>query len=168
MNTSRNILIAVDGAEVSNRAVTYVAGLIGACRGFRVHLLHILPPLPPELLEVGGSEDPDVEQREEALACEQQAAWLAHAEESAQPILDQAKSILREAKVPFQAMESECVIPINGEAIVTDILEAAQANQCGTIVVGRSPFHGLRAWFGQHLGDKLIRQGEGLAIWVVE
>ena len=168
MNTSRNILIAVDGTEVSNRAVAYVADILGACGGFRVHLLHILPPLPSELLEVGGSEDPDVEQREEALVHDQQATWVAHAEEAARPILDRAKSILGQARVPFQAMETQCAIPINGEAIATDILEAAQANQCGTIVVGRSSFHGLRAWFKHHIGDELIRQGEGLAIWVVE
>jgi nucleotide-binding universal stress UspA family protein len=168
MNTSRNILIAVDDSEVSNRAVAYVADLMGGRRGFRFHLLHILPPLPPALLEVGGSEDPDTEQHEEASIRDQQAAWLAQAEEAARPMLERAKSILRSAKVPAQAVGTQCVISLNGEAIVTDILEAARANQCGTVVVGRESFHGLRAFLARHVADDLIHKGHGSTIWVVE
>ena len=65
MHTSRHILIAVDASGASDRAVTYVGEMIGKRQGYRVRLLHLLPPLPPPLLEVAGSENSAIEQREE-------------------------------------------------------------------------------------------------------
>src|SRR5438093_9703499 len=64
MSNAKHILIAVDDSEASYRAVTYVGSIIGGCEGFRVCLLHALSPLPRELLEFGGSEDPQQEERE--------------------------------------------------------------------------------------------------------
>jgi K+-sensing histidine kinase KdpD len=51
---------------------------------------------------------------------------------------------------------------------VTNILEGARANQCGTVVVGRQSFSWLQELFQHHIGEELIRRGQGLAIWVVE
>jgi nucleotide-binding universal stress UspA family protein len=168
MNRSRNILVAVDDSEASDRAVTYVGNIIGGREGYSVRLLHILPPLPPALLEVGGSENPDIEQREEMSIHAQQAAWLAQAEEAARPTLERATSRLRQANIPAQAIATQCVVSINGQAMVTDILDAAEANQCGTIVVGRESFHGLQALLAHHVGDELIAKGRGVTVWIVE
>jgi hypothetical protein len=65
MSNAKYMLIAVDDSEAPYRAVTYVGSIISGCEGFRVCLLHALPPLPRELLEFGGSEDPQQEEREE-------------------------------------------------------------------------------------------------------
>jgi hypothetical protein len=67
MSNAKYMLIAVDDPEASYRAVTYVGNIISGCEGFRMCLLHALPPLPRELLEFGGSEDPQQEEREETL-----------------------------------------------------------------------------------------------------
>jgi nucleotide-binding universal stress UspA family protein len=168
MSMPRNILIAVDDSEASDRAVAYVGDIIGGREGYHVWLLHILPPLPPSLLEVGGSENPDVEQREEMSIHAQQAAWLAQAEDTAWPTLERARSRLRQANIPAQAIETQYVVSINGQAMVTDILDAAKTNQCGTVVVGREAFHGLQALFAHHVGDDLIAKGRGVAVWIVE
>jgi nucleotide-binding universal stress UspA family protein len=168
MNTSRQILIAVDDSEASERAVAYVGDLIGRRQGYRVRLLHILPPLPPALLEVGGSENPEIEQREETSIHDQQATWLAQAENQARPALERARSQLRQANVPAQAIETEFVVSINGQDMVTDILDAAKSSQCGTIVVGRESFHGLQAFFAHHVGDELVAKGHDVTIWVVK
>ena len=170
MNTSGHILVAVDDSEASDRAVAYVGALIGGRQGYRVRLLHILPPLPPSLLEVGGSENPAIEQREETTIHNQQATWLAEAEKQARPALQRARSGLRQANVPDQAIETEFVVSINGQSMVTDILDAAKTSQCGTIVVGRESFHGLQAFFAHHhhVGDELVAKGHGVTIWVVK
>lgn len=127
-----------------------------------------LPPLPPELLEVGGSENPEIEQREEKTIHNQQAAWLAEAENLARPALERARSRLRQANVPDQAVETEFVVSINGQAMVTGILDAAKTNQCGTIVIGRESFHGLQAFLAHHVGDELVAKGHDVTIWVVK
>jgi nucleotide-binding universal stress UspA family protein len=99
---------------------------------------------------------------------QQPAAWLRAAAQQAEPIFARAKTILRDAGVPAAAVETEIVAPVSGEAIVTDILEVARTRQCGTVVVGREAFHGLQALFTHHIGDALVRQGQGLSIWVTE
>jgi K+-sensing histidine kinase KdpD len=52
--------------------------------------------------------------------------------------------------------------------MVTDILEAAQADRCETIVVGRHSFTLLQRIFRHPVADELIRRGQGYTIWVVE
>ena len=57
------ILIAVDGSEHSARALRYVGTLLRDARDVQVTLFHVLKPMPRELLEHGGSEDPAEEIR---------------------------------------------------------------------------------------------------------
>ena len=59
-------------------------------------------------------------------------------------------------------------LTINGQSIVTDILEAAQADRCETIVVGRHSFTMLQRIFTHYVADELLRRGQGYTIWVVE
>jgi hypothetical protein len=84
---------------------------------------------PDRLLECGGSEDPNIEAQEEAEIKNEQAGWLTQAQRAAQPMLAQAVAILREARVPARAVETRCTTSINGQSMVTDILEAAQADR---------------------------------------
>ena len=56
----------------------------------------------------------------------------------------------------------------NTQDTVLDILDTAHARHCGTVVVGRESYHGLKALLTSHVSDELISQGEGLAVWVVE
>jgi nucleotide-binding universal stress UspA family protein len=161
MSNAKHILIAVDDSEASYRAVTYVGSIMRGGEGFRVCLLHALPPLPRELLEFGGSGDPQHEEREEMHLHTEQARW-------SEPVFTRAKQILHAAHVPADAVETQIVDTVNTQDIVLDILETAHARHCGTVVVGRQAHHGLKALLTSHVSDALISQGEGLAIWVVE
>lgn len=168
MNTSRDILIAVDDSEASDRAVAYVGKIVGRRQGYSIRLLHILPPLPPALLEVGDAENAAIEPCEDVLIRDRQATWLARAEALARPVLQGARSRLRQANVPARAIEIQYVVSVNGQAMVTDILDAAKTNRCGTVVVGRESFHGLQTLFAHHVGDELIAKGHGMTIWIVQ
>jgi nucleotide-binding universal stress UspA family protein len=168
MPNAKHILIAVDDSEASYRAVTYVGSVIGGCEGFRVCLLHALPPLPRELLEFGGSEDPQQEEQEEACLKTEQSSWIEAVAHAAEPVFTRAKHMLHEARVPEDAVETQIVDTVNTQDTVLDILETAHARHCGTVVVGRKSYHGLEALWTSHVSDELISQGEGLAIWVVE
>lgn len=168
MDVKRKILIAVDDSEVSHRAVDYVAAMIGGRRGFHVYLFHVLPPLPPSLLEHGGSENPSVEKEIEAQMRGKQADWLEKAKLESQPMMDKAKGILHDAGISAGDIDSQFYTPISGENMVSDILLQAQADACDTIVVGRETFAGLQRVFRHHVADDLIRRGHNHTIWVVE
>ena len=168
MSNAKHILIAVDDSEASYRAVTYVGSILRGGEGFRVCLLHALPPLPRELLEFGGSGDPQYEEREEMHLHTAQARWSEAAAQAAEPVFTRAKQILHAAHVPADAVETQIVDTVNTQDIVLDILETAHARHCGTVVVGRQAHHGLKALLTSHVSDALISQGESLAIWVVE
>jgi hypothetical protein len=168
MSNAQHILIAVDDSEASYRAVTYVGSIIGGREGFRVCLLHALPPLPRELLEFGGSEEPQQEEQKEACLKAEQADWIEAVAQAAQPVFTRAKHILHEARVCEDAVETQIVDTVNTQDIVLNVLETAHARHCGTVVVGRKSYHGLKALLTSHISDELISQGEGLAIWVVE
>ena len=168
MNNATNMLIAIDDSAASNRAVTYVGSIMGGREDCRVCLWHASPPLPRELLEFGGSSDPQHEAHEEARIHAEQARWLEAVRQAAEPVFTRAKRILHEAGVPADAVETQMTETINTQDIVLDMLEAARAQQCGTVVVGRESLHGLRARLTSPLSDTLIRQAHDLTVWVVE
>jgi hypothetical protein len=68
VQNSKRILVAVDGSEASFRTVAYVADMVGGGSGFHVGLLHL--ELPPRMLEWGGSENPEIEDRTESERAE--------------------------------------------------------------------------------------------------
>jgi nucleotide-binding universal stress UspA family protein len=168
MPNAKNMLVAVDDSEASYCAVTYVGSIVGGREDCRVCLLHASPPLPRELLEFGGSSDPQQEEQEEARIKAEQARWIEAVTQAAEPVFTRAKRLLQEANVPAHTVETQIVDTVNTQDLVQDILEAAQRSNCGTVVVGRESFHGFKALFTSHVGDALIRQAQGLTVWVVE
>jgi K+-sensing histidine kinase KdpD len=83
-------------------------------------------------------------------------------------VFTRAKQILHKARVPEDIVETQIVDTVNTQDIVLNILETAHARHCGTVVVGRKSYHGLKALLTSHISDGLISQGEDLAVWVVE
>jgi nucleotide-binding universal stress UspA family protein len=164
MSMYHNLLIAVDDSEATARAVTYVASIVDKQRDFRLQLFHVAPIL-PELLEFGGSENPQVEDSREA---ELDKSRLDYLEDLAQAVFTQAQAILDRAGVPASAVKTHFLTTINGEDVIQNLLEAAQTNACDTIVVGRQSHSWLRELVRHHIADELVRKGEGFTIWVVE
>ena len=74
------LLVVLDDSAASRSAVKYVGKFVGKRRRFRICLVHVLPPLPPELLEHGGSEDPAKEARLEADLKAEQQLWISAAD----------------------------------------------------------------------------------------
>jgi len=157
MDRTEGILIAIDDSEASRRAVAYVARMMGGRKGLRIRLFHVLAPLPPRLVDFPVGEDP-------------RAAWVTQGEKVAQAVFARAKTILRKARIPARAVETQVAASSSDQDLATIILEAARASQCGTIVVGREIYAGLRKLFQRHIhvADDLIQKAQGLALWVVE
>lgn len=170
MDARKRILIAIDDSDASNRAVAYTAWMIGGKKGFRIRLFHVLAPLPSKLMEFGSAEEPKRDRAGEAKRKETHAQWIAQGEKAAQAVFARAKSILRKARIPAHAVETQLFMSGPDEDVATHILEGARASQCSTIVVGRASFSALREIFRQHVhvADELIRKAEGLSVWVIE
>lgn len=168
MGRNKNVLLAVDDSEGSFQAAQYVADVIGPQPRYQVYLFHVLPSIPPELLEFGGAEDP---KKEEVLSDELrkiQNQWIDEAKGKAEPIMNKAKAILHQGGLSPDAIRTEFSPSVHRPDVVRDIIEAAHNFNCGTVVVGRDSFPGFWESFRHHIGKELVEKGQGFAVWVVE
>jgi len=168
MNRKNRILVAVDDSKASMRAVNYVANMIAGKRDFTICLLNVLGPLPPELTEFGGSEDPEREEKLENELKDKREQWIEKAKTKALPILKKAKSTFKKARLPAKAVNTEFWIDVKSKGLAGDILDAGRLNKCNTVVVGRKSFSWLKELFHHHVADELVRNAHKLTVWVVE
>jgi nucleotide-binding universal stress UspA family protein len=168
MPVNKNILVAVDDSEASDRAVSYVAQMVDGRSEFHILLFHVPASMPPQLLEFGGAEVPAREERAEAELSAARAAWVEEVAKAAQPIFARAKTRLREARIAEGDVETLLFTPSAEQSLETSIVTAARAHECGTVVVGREAFSWLKELFQTHVADKLIRQADDLTLWIVQ
>ena len=163
-----NLLVLIDESRASERAVSYVAQIIEGRKGFRVCLAHALPELPASLIEHGGAENPVEEKRLDSELRADQKHWVAAAKEKAQPVLEGARAILRNAGLNPSAIEERFSFPAEGRARGDDILELAKETKCDTVVVGSESPSWPKKLLDNDPVEELIRRGKGFTIWVVE
>jgi hypothetical protein len=162
------ILVAVDDSEAAGRALHYVARIVGNRERFRVHLLHLLPPLPPQVLEHGGAEHPDDENRlEHELEARRNRAFEQQCAD-AEPLLARARALLESAGFPAAAITSECRSSVDSVTVARDCLESADRHQCGTIAIGRELLPTRSELLHRHVAEDLVKHGARHTIWVVE
>lgn len=171
VSTEREIerlLLVVDESSGSKRAIRYVGKFLGHRRGFQIHLLYLIAPLPPELLEFGGAEDP---QREKALQAEllrDQEQWITSAMTSAKPTLDEATKALRKAGIADRNIHREFSPPTEPRDAARTVLEQAKATKCHTVVIGHKAHSWFREIAGGDMAQQLLRHANDISIWVVE
>jgi nucleotide-binding universal stress UspA family protein len=168
--THNRLLVVVDESSSSKRAVEYVASVLASRRGFQLCLAHFLSQMPPMLLEFGGAENPEKEGRLDRQLRTEQQEWIEAAMKKAQPALNWACSRLRRAGLPASSLTTEFSDPFREQNSVSgEILELARINKCRTIIVGRRSLPWLRRLTsGKDLAEKLVQQGSGFTLWIVE
>ncbi len=162
------ILVALDDSEASQQALRYVAHMTQGRSRFRLRLLHVLPSVPPALLEHGGSADPVKEAELDRELREARQQWIAQAEQEAQPLFERAKEQLEAGGFDSADIETECRASISGQAVARDCIEAARDSGCRTVAIGRSMLPWYREVLHKHPCDELVKHGDGLTIWIVE
>ena len=159
------ILIAVDGSEHSARALHYVGTLLRDTRDVQVTLFHVLKPMPRELLEHGGSEDPAGEILLAKELQQDQENWV-HAESVMEyPILVHALELFGKTGFPLDRVTLKFG---HEDDIAHTILDEARTGGYGTIVVSRHGSNGMKRFFGGGITDQLLRDASGYTLWVVE
>jgi nucleotide-binding universal stress UspA family protein len=165
--TTENLMLIVDESPATRRAVDYVTRMMGCHRGFHVYLLHLLPPLPAELLEFGGAEDPRQEQQLQAELHRDQQAWIASVKEPAGPTLRYAMDTLRDAGLFTYEIELACSDPRDDRDATVAILNQAREKRCHTLVVGSQSHPWFRQMAGARLTERLLRHAGEITLWVV-
>lgn len=168
VNRTDKFLIAVEESAASLKAVSYVSQILRGRTDVHVRLLHVLPPIPPEFLEFGGAEHPQIEQRLSGELRQNQAQWIETAKRNAQASLDKAMAVLIEGGLSPNEVSTSFASPIHRPDVAHEILKAAQTWECGTLIVGRHTRSWIREIGYTHVGEELVRKGQGFAIWVVE
>jgi len=161
------ILLAIDDSAAAKSAVKYVARLVGR-KGFRICLVHVLPPLPPALLEHGGSENPQQEVQLEVELRAEQELWTSKKQKEAQGSLNKASATLRKAGLSAKSVQTIFCEPTDGRVAAEDILQMARECKCQTVVAGRQSVSWFHELFSQDLAEELMRCGKGFSVWLVE
>jgi nucleotide-binding universal stress UspA family protein len=166
--TGMKLLVVVDATEASTRVLRYVGRLAAGRGGLGLHLAYIASHLPPELLEFGGSESPEREERLESNLRRQQRGWMAVADRKARRILRAAQATLQRTGVTAARIHACVSSPLDARKAVDEVLLLARDQQCGTVVVGHRAHSWLRGLGGGDLADQLVRRAKGYAVWVID
>lgn len=167
MNERRNLLVAIDGSPSAEEAVRYVGRMMAGQPSVRVHLLHVLPPVPPQFREHGGTPSAMEEDAPGARLKIERDEWTQAQISQTRPLFEQAERILAEAELAASTFEEECRPPTDLKGLSDVCLEAAREAGCDTIVVGRKSFSWLGEHWHHHVCHEIVRHGEGFTVWVV-
>lgn len=163
-STLKKILVAVDDSEQSLRAVHYVGSLLRDTHDVGVTLFHVLNPMPRELMEHGGSENPEIEDHLGAQLRKDQEDWVRREGAIEYPILLKALERLQQSGFPIDRV----TLKFGYERDIADtIIDEAKSGGYGTIVVTRHETSSAKRLFGNGVADRLLREVPGVAIWMV-
>jgi hypothetical protein len=143
----------------------YVGALLRDVRNVQVTLFHVLKPMPRELLEHGGSEDPAEEIRLSKELRQDQENWIRTESVMEYPILVTALELLGKTGFPLDRVTLKFGYE---DDIAQNILEEARIGGYGTIVISRQGSNGMKRFFGGGITDQLLREAAGYTLWVVE
>ena len=162
--SAKNILIAVDDSDESARALHYVGALLRDIQDVNVTLFHVLNPMPRELMEHGGSENPETENHLGEQLRKDQEEWLRTEGAIEYPILVTAMERLGQTGFPLDHV----TLKLGHERDIADsIMDEARAGGYGTVVVTRHGPTGTKRLFSSRITDRLVRDLSGVALWVL-
>ncbi|HEX5474681.1 MAG TPA: universal stress protein [Vicinamibacterales bacterium] len=162
-----NLLVIVDATDASRGAVQYSGRIAARVAAIECHLACIVPRLPPELLESGGSELPRREEQIESDLWLEQQRWTATIEKEANRTLRAARATLERAGVASGRIHTRVWSPSDASTAVDDVLLLARDAGCQTVVVGHQAHPWFRGLGAGHLAEQLVRTAKGLAVWVI-
>jgi len=163
------LLIAVDHTPASVKVLEFMSSFARA--DLPIVLLRYLDPVPAELSEIyGKTEYPytEKEQRVVDRVNKRRADWLRKETTKARAFLNKCKSRLRRAGMAKTSINIVVREAVARGDLAKDMLKAAKELDCDTVAVGRHSFPWFKELLRPHVGDELVRKGQGLTICVIE
>ncbi len=164
----REILLAIDGSDLSNRAIDHVGSIVGSCKGFGITLLHVLS-VPPALREHPGSEDPDEERRLEEELKEGKQQWMKESHtELEKSLFGPAKERLKAKGLTDEAATVRTKVAADAHSdIAAAIVDEAKRGDYAVVVLGRRGKSTLKDFLMGTVVHKVVHQVGDCAVWVV-
>jgi nucleotide-binding universal stress UspA family protein len=147
---NKSILVAVDDSENAERAVQYVARLLGGLPGFRITLVSIVSAPPEEYF----------------ATAEERLTWLKDEQDRAARTLDRSRSILTTAGFDEKDIVTQSVVkvcPSVGECI----LDVQRELGCGTVVVGRRGISKKEEFIFGSTSSKILHAARNCTVWAI-
>ena len=147
----KHIMVAVDALGQAQKAVLYVAEMLGGLPGFRLTLFRLIAVSPEEFYK-------DARQKQE---------WLENEQGEAEAMLGRLREVCVQAgfsedKVGTRVVAREC--PSVAECIIE---EAGELGVC-TLVVGRRGMTMREEFLFGSTSNRVLHEAKGCAVWVVE
>jgi len=158
----KKMLIAIDDSKSAMKAVEYVARQFGGAQDLTVSLVHVLPNLPSIFWDEGHILS-EGEKSERSRVVDK---WLADRKTKMEPVFRKAVALLSGQGIPEQQIQMKSIS--DSTDVAASILEEARDEGYQTIVVGRRGIvEGKHLLLGS-VTNKIITQGSGVAITIVE
>jgi len=149
---NKHIIVAADESDNADRAVSYVAHMLGGLGGFRVTLLNIVPVPPDDFFR----------------SAEERAKWLTNKETRSKNILANYRTMLTKSGLEEGSVDIKVKIG-NFPSVAQAILEEALALGAGTIVLGRRGISKKEEFIFGSTSNKILHSRKSCsALWVVE
>lgn len=148
---NRNILIGVDESENSQRAVSYVAKLLGGIEGFKITVLHVIAEPEEDYFNNICDED----------------EWYTTYRSRVDHMLEEYRNMLISAGFKCEDISTRSVIrycPSMAECILSE----SDKNEYSTLVVGRRGLTYKEEMLLGSISGKIVRTARNCAVWVVE
>jgi len=149
---NKHILVAVDESDNANRAVQYVALMLGGLQGFKVTLINIVAVPPEDFFTNAG----------------QRASWIADNETKSKRVLQGFRETLVKSGVDGQSVE---ISMKTGEytSVAQVILDEATLIGAGTIALGRRGISKQEEFIYGSTSNKILHSQKSCnALWVIE
>lgn len=158
----RRILVAIDGSGCASRAIKYCGEQFSGMTDLSLTLLHVLPNLPPRFWDDGHLLSKEEKEARQAVV----AKWLANQKLATEPMLQGAVKDLTQRGIHPEQIETRIIYDSSDAA--TSILEEAKEGGYLTLVLGRCGFSRIGERLMGSTTSRIIQEGAGLAICIVE
>ncbi|MEN6318601.1 MAG: universal stress protein [Syntrophaceae bacterium] len=158
----KKVLIAIDDSKSAMKAVEYAGQQFSGIGDLQIALVHVLPNLPAMFWDEGHF----LSEQEKAERKKVVDKWLADWKAKMEPVFRKAIEVLASMGINMQQIQTKSISDTTD--VAQSILEEARDRGYQTIIVGRRGVAGGKHTLIGSVTSKIINQGSGIAVTVVE
>jgi nucleotide-binding universal stress UspA family protein len=158
----KKMLIAIDDSKSAMKAVEYAGQQFSGIGDLQITLVHVLPNLPAIFWDEGHI----LSEQEKAERKKVVDKWLADRKAKMEPLFRRAIEVLAGMGIKMQQVQTKSIS--DSTDVAQSVLEEARDGGYQTVIVGRRGAAGGKHTLLGSVTSKIINQGSGIAVTVVE
>ena len=156
------MLVAIDGSQCAMRAVDYAGRQFSGNRDLRITLLHVLPYPPAPFWDDGHI----LSEQEKAARNSVIEKWLVNQRAKLEPLFKEAVELLIGQGIGPEQIEKKSIS--DSTDVAESILEEARDGGYQTLILGRCGLSASKRFLMGSVTTKIVNNGSGIAICIVE